>query len=158
MTYSTMQRAYTYQEGHPHHDPEVTAAVKEHQAKFGGYNDLPPNWREITEAAFVTGHFFSHDPEKVEFRQLMGTDIKSEKGSPLVNARLYFFHDGTGVALMDDHWAGKPRYFAFGCDHKYREVHGKELQKLGFKGVTGSCDHALYCDKCKHKMVVDSSD
>ena len=158
MSYSTTQRAYTYQEGHPHHDPEVNAAVKEHEAKFGGYNDVPPGWREITEAEFVKGPFFSQCVEKTEFRQLVHAEIKGERGWWLINAHLYFFHDGTGVALMDDNLAGKLRFFAFGCDHKYREVHGNELQELGFKGLMGGCDHALYCDKCKHKMVVDSSD
>lgn len=155
---SVFRTLYSSPPESPNHDPEVAAKLQEHEERFGSYNDLPPNWREITEAEFVKGKFFSQSPEKTEFRQLTKADIKSEKDTPLVNAHLYFFHDGTGVALMDDHWAGKLRYFAFGCDHKYREVHGKELQELGFQGGLFACEHAYYCDKCSDKMVVDSSD
>ena len=84
----------------------------------------------------------------------------SVSGAPITllrDARLYFFHDGTGVAMMDDYWAGKIHYFAFGCDHKYRQVYGEEATKLGLRPI-GLCETAHYCDKCGDKMVVDSSD
>lgn len=157
MSYSTLHSPYPYPEGHPHHDPKVNAELKEHEKTFGGYNDTPPGWREISEKEFVQGQFFRSSPEKTEFRQLMRGNVTSERGTSLLNARLYFFHDGTGVAMMDDHWAGKIRFFAFGCDHKYQEVHGQTARDLGF-GFTGNCQHAYICEKCGHKYMTDSSD
>lgn len=128
---STLHTLYASPEGSPRHDQMTAKAIREHEEKWGKYNDAPPGWREITEADFVKGMFFTHDPQKIEFRQLMNAEIRSEDGAPLIDARLYFFHDGTGVALMSDFWAGKLRYFAFGCDHKWREVYGDEARKLG---------------------------
>jgi len=155
--YNMFHSPYAYPEGHPDHDPEVTKALREHEKTWGGFNDTPPGWREITEEEFVRSNFFSYDPEKVEHRQLMHAGITDEKGTaPLHGARLYFFWDGTGVALMDDFWAGKIRFFAFGCKHKWREVYGDEVKKLGF-GRLYSHDHALVCDECGRMKVVDSS-
>lgn len=157
MSYQTLHMPYAYREGHPNHDPKVNAELEQHEKDFGGYNDNPPGWRQITEKEFVQGHFFRSSPAKVEFRQLRDPGVKSERGTALRDARLFFFHDGTGVAMMEDFWAGKIHYFAFGCDHKYREVYGEEAANLGLR-PTGRCDHALHCDKCGHGMVVDSSD
>ena len=156
MSYSELHTPYAYQPNHPDHDPAVNEEIRKHERTWGGYNDLPPGWREITEAEFVKGPFFSYLPTRVEFRQLVGSDIRCERGSPLVDARLFFFSDGTGVALMDDHWAGKVRYFAFGCNHKWREVYGEEAKKLGI-GRLYSHDHAYVCDNCGRKRVLDSS-
>ena len=156
MSYSTLHTAYPYPPTSPHHDPAENAVIEEHRQKFGGYNDTPPGWREISEKEFVKGKFFTHSPEKVEVRQLRDAGVKAESGSPLINARLYFFHDGTGVAMMDDHWAGKIRFFAFGCDHKYQEVYGQTARDLGLQ-ATGNCQHAYICEKCGHHMIVDTS-
>jgi hypothetical protein len=157
MSYSTLRIAYPYPSGSPHHDPEENAAIEKHKEKFGEHNDVPPGWREIPEEEFVRSYFFRYSPEKVEHRQLVNANIKCEKGRPLVDARLYFFHDGTGVAMMQDFWAGKLRYFAFGCAHKYQEVHGETARNLGFR-FTGNCQHAHICEKCGHRYMVDSSD
>ena len=157
MGYSILVTPHALNEGHPHHDPKVNAALKEHEDKFGSYNDTPPGWREITEKDFAQSQFFQYNPEKTEFRQIYKAEVKSEAGGPLLNARLYFFHDGTGVAMMNDYWAGKLRYFAFGCKHEYRKVDGEEARKLGLH-PSGPHDHAYCCDLCDHKMIVDSSD
>jgi len=117
------------------------------------FNKTPEQWREISETEFVKGKFFMYEPSKIEFRQLTGCGVKAESGSPLINARLYHFHDGTGVAMMDDHWAGKIRFFAFGCDHKYQEVYGQTARDLGLQ-ATGNCQHAYICEKCGHHMIV----
>lgn len=120
------------------------------------FNKTPEHWREISEKEFVKGKFFQYNPSKIEFRQLRDCGVKAESGSPLVNARLYHFWDGTGVAMMDDHWAGKIRFFAFGCDHKYQEVSGQTARDLGFR-FTGNCEHAYVCEKCGHRKMVDTS-
>lgn len=156
MSIYTLRNLLPYPEGHALHNPTITQAVREHDEKWGGYNDTPPGWREITEADFVKSTFFTHEPGKIEFRQLMKAGLTDEQGAPLICARLYYFHDGTGVALMNDYWAGKLRYFAFGCDHKWHKVYGDEAKKLGF-GTLYSHDHAYVCDECGETKVVDSS-
>jgi hypothetical protein len=157
MSYDHLQHATTYGPNHPDYDPVANDEIERHEKTFGRYNDAPPGWREISEKEFVQGQFFLNPLTKHEFRQILHAGVNSEKGHALVNARLYFFHDGTGVALMNDCWAGKLRYFAFGCDHTYREVYGEEARKLGLRPL-GQCDHAYLCDKCDHTMLVDSSD
>lgn len=129
------------------------ASVREHEERFGGYNDAPPNFREIDEGDFAHGPFFSQCIRRVEHRQIVG--VAGESG--LLGVQLFFFSDATGVGMSTDHRIGRIRFFAFGCDHRYREVHGNELEKLGFRGSLFSHDHALHCDKCGDKKVVDSS-
>lgn len=129
------------------------SSVREHEDRFGAYNDAPPDFREISEADFSRGPFFSQCFRRIEYRQIM--NLAGERY--VLGVKLFFFADATGVGMAQDHRAGKVRYFAFGCDHKYREVHGDELETLGFRGQLFHCDHALYCDKCGDKRVVDSS-
>ena len=147
MSYETLHTAYPYNADHPSHDPKVNAAIEAHKEQYGGYNDAPPGWREIDEAAFVKGHFFTYNPEKLEYRQLRQGD------RPMLSVRLYFFHDGTGVGMSGD--GGELRFFAFGCQHKYRELSVKEAREHGFQ--MHAFDHAYTCEKCGHTHVVDSS-
>jgi hypothetical protein len=129
---------------------------KTHEATFGGFNDVPEGFREISEKDFVQGDFFRYPFERYEFRQIFKAGLMDENGHSMYNVKLFFLPDGTGVGMMDDHWAGKIRYFAFGCDHQYRDVYGQEAKDLGL--MTGGSLRAYVCDLCGHKMVQDSSD
>lgn len=129
------------------------SSVREHEDRFGAFNDAPPDFREITEADFSRGPFFSQVFRRIEYRQIM--NLEGERCA--LGIQLFFFADATGVGMAHDHRAGKVRYFAFGCAHKYREVHRDEMRALGFRGMWFAHDHAYFCDKCGDKRVVDSS-
>lgn len=77
-----------------------------------GYNNLPFNWKEITEDEFVKSGFITSNWKAVEFRQMYP---KGERR--LIEARLFWFNDDTGVAISRDYYAGKVHYYKFGCHH-----------------------------------------
>jgi hypothetical protein len=127
---------------------------REHEKLYGGFNDFPPNWKEITEKEFAQGMFFSYTPTLTEHRQMGRMEVGSE---PMLTATLYFFHDGSGVALASDFWAGKVRYFSFTCCvHEFR----RPTEAEHVRGVVrpGRCFHVSICDKCNYVSAVDSSD
>lgn len=104
-----------------------------------GYNDPPVNLKEITEADFAKSQFHSYTFSHVEFRQM----ILNEDLSPgrltrgkMIQAKLFWFPDDTGVAISADYWKGKIRYFSFGCNHDVE-------QKTFAPGCT------LPCKKCQ---------
>lgn len=109
-----------------------------HAEKYGEFNDAPPGWHEISEKKFSQSMFFIYSPEKIEYRQIQTKD-------KMISAHLFFFHDGTGVAMESDSWKGKIYYYAFGCDHEYSET------------TIGNCLHKIKCSKCGHEEIVDSS-
>ena len=87
-----------------------------------GYNEFPHGWREITEAEFSQSRFFSHAPDYVESRQMMG------QGKPVVSATLYWMWDRTGFSIVQDFWAKRVKFFMFGCEHKMEtQPDGDEL-------------------------------
>jgi hypothetical protein len=137
--------------GVPH---DVTEAQIE--ALFGGYNDFPPNWHPITEEDFSHSLFFSYAPVFRDTRQMLPS--RAGKEGACVDAVLFFYHDGTGVGIERDYWAGKVNYYAFSvCEHQYREISQAECAKRGiFHG--GNCYHVEVCSKCGHINAYDSSD
>lgn len=89
------------------------------------YNDPPENLREITEKEFAQSQFHSHGPALIEYRQMiLKEDLSPGKLSngKMMSAFLYWFSDDTGVAISSEHWKGKIRYFAFGCNHDLGQV------------------------------------
>ena len=120
----------------------------DHEKKFGKFNDAPDLWREIFEKEFAQSKFFSYTPEKIEFRQIHIKGIKS-KNDKMIEAHMFHFHDGTGVALSNDFWKGKVSYFAFGCNHDF-----EEKPRAGLF----NCQHYLVCKKCGYGHITDSSD
>ena len=128
----------------------------EFETMFGGYNDAPPNFKEITEADFASSKFFVYSPVEQDFRQII---MKGLDGREVyTDIRLYIFHDGTGVGIVADQHAGKVRYFQFGvCEHKYRELSAAESRKKGVEHW-GMCWHVYQCDKCGDMTSADSSD
>ena len=103
-----------------------------------GYNDPPVNLKEITEAEFAKSQFHSYSPTHIEFRQMiLKDDLSAGKltNGKMVQAKLFWFGDDTGVAISADYWKGKVRYFSFGCNHDVE-------QKTFSPGCT------LPCKKC----------
>ena len=130
-----------------------------YENKWGGFNDFPPNWREIDEKTFSQSHFFMYTPKIVEYRQMLERDenglMKMDK--MCVSAHLYIFEDGVGFAMHSDYWAGKIRFYQFGCQHDYRPVSSDECRNRGiYHG--GKFFHVSECSKCGYIMAVDSSD
>jgi DNA-directed RNA polymerase subunit RPC12/RpoP len=127
----------------------------DHEKANGGFNDMPAQFREITEKEFAQSMFFSYTPKKMEFRQITrffnpeGFLLKNGKCMGMIEVRLFYFHDDTGVGISSDFWGGKILYFAFGCKHEYKEIPKKGLFR---------CQHYYKCEKCGHEMLTDSSD
>jgi hypothetical protein len=122
-------------------------------------NYAPKGWREITEKEFSQSLFFTYTPVAIEYRQLT-CDYDGNKLNEkyMLAVKMFMMHDGTGVAISADYWEGKLRFFAFGCQHEYRE-YGREYateHKLPYEG--GRCMHNYHCKKCSDVMIHDSSD
>jgi hypothetical protein len=103
-----------------------------------GYNDPPVNLKEIAEADFAKSQFHSYTFTHVEFRQMiLKDDLSPAKltNGKMVQAKLFWFSDDTGVAISADSWKGKVRYFAFGCNHD-----------VDAKTFSSGCN--LPCKKC----------
>lgn len=113
-----------------------------------GYNDPPVNLKEITEAEFAKSQFHSYTFTHVEFRQMiLKEDLSPGKltNGKMVQAKLFWFSDDTGVAISADYWKGKIRYFSFGCNHD-----------VDAKTFTPGC--TLPCKKCSTNVHQDWMD
>lgn len=129
--------------------------VKEH---LGGYNDIPPNWTEIT------AHEYAIAVQRNSIFKNERRQISSLEGRLPVH--LMIFHDMTGVAssaeykkIVDDQsphgrYDYETKFFRFGCDHLYKEVSWNRDKY----GNQYSCDHLWKCEKCGREMVVNSGD
>ena len=121
--------------------------------KYGADNELPPNFKEISEKEFAQSKFFTYSPECWEYRQITKREDYErfkwgeEQRSYVFSLRLAYFYDGTGVALEHDYWLGKVRYFSFSlCEHK------KKMQRN-----VGNCLNEYTCEDCGFIETVDSS-
>lgn len=137
------------------------------ESEFGGFNDFPPGWREIDVAEFAQ-RMSSYHPMYHEYRQM----LTPERNVPAVSAQLFFYHDGTGVAVVSNWgptdpdiryspyvWTG--RVFAFGCNHEYESIGIETLREVAPEFKTRllfRTEHASRCTKCGHIKIVDSSD
>lgn len=123
--------------------------VHQHEEKFGGYNDFPPNWEEITEEEFARSNFFVYSPIYEENRQMYPHDKKGSKDIfTYTPARLYFMSDGTGYGIRNDFSKQKMHYYKFAfCLHEF----GSDLGR--FRG-----QHIFVCKKCGYRWEYDSSD
>lgn len=132
---------------------DTVPGTDEHKAKWGGFNDFPPNWRELTEEEFAESHFFVYEFKTREYRQMHDPG----RTKPATRATLYFMHDGTGYALVSDRSKRKLHYFKFGCAHTYRGLGFEECRARGIYHW-GRCYHVSECTTCGHIHAVDSSD
>jgi len=117
--------------------------------KFGGFNDFPPNWKPIEEEDFWN-IFMVWASSAEESRQMYD---KGKKGMP-VEARLFFYNDDTGVALVKNYDRSKHRYvrpsfYQFAaCEHEY-DIPVPEKSRM--------CYTVTKCSKCGRERHVDSS-
>lgn len=123
-----------------------------HEKKFGRFNDFPPNWKKITQEEF-SRVFFTRPYELEEYRQLI-----LMHGKPAKEARMFFYEDGTGVAIVRHPYTGGMTFFAFAaCEHEYEALSQEQCRKEGiYHG--GNCYHVSRCKKCGYTYAVDSGD
>jgi hypothetical protein len=134
------------------HDlPQSTRVERERD--YGGFNDFPPNWREMSEAEFAKSDFFTYSTALVEFRQM----LDPERKNPALGAHLNWQTDlKTGYAIVNDFWAGKIKFYHFGCDHKWGSV---DVESAKARGITlEPYLNARQCTKCGQIWQYDSSD
>lgn len=82
------------------------------------FNDLPFNWKGMTEEEFCKSSF-KGGWDKMEHRQMYRKtfDGKRDRQAGMIDAQLFWFKDDTGVAMVLDYWKGKVSYYSFGCQH-----------------------------------------
>lgn len=118
-----------------------------------GYNDPPVNFREITEQQFAQSGFDGQSFTHVEFRQMILMEDLSPgklKNGKMIQARLFWYSDETGVAISTDYWKGKVRYFAFGCNHSLTDPERNDSALDNpFKPKTYQAGKTYLCTKCK---------
>ncbi len=120
------------------------------------YNELPPNFREITEKEFAQSHFFTYGFERFENRQCF-RDADGKDLDRMIEVDLFFMFDKTGYAMERDFWAGTIKYYKFGCQHNYEQLSQDECHKRKIMHF-GMCYHVYECSECGHIQAVDSSD
>jgi hypothetical protein len=97
--------------------------VSDEKAPDGtSYNDLPFNWKPMTEDEFAKSGFVNGNWSRVEFRQMYPKtfDGKRDVGSRMIEARLFWLNDDTGIAIVSDYWKGKVNFYKFGCHHSLK--------------------------------------
>lgn len=115
--------------------------MMEDEKIIGGYNDLPPHFKKISEKRFAQSSFFTYLPIKTEFRQV------KEIGIGFTSIQLYWFSDGTGIGIKNNFWKGKVYYYKFYiCEHEYEILESR------------MCYSKSKCKKCGYILEVDSSD
>ena len=112
--------------------------------KLGGYNESPPNMKEISEDEFYRRLLMYH-PTHIDFKQVFDYD-----DGTCMNLHLFIYDEGeqaTGIAIGEVNRQRK--FFSFAtCQHEWE------------KNVAESrmCYHVAYCKKCGVRIAIDSSD
>lgn len=115
-------------------------------SEYGGYNDAPPNMKEISEDEFFHT-FLSRNADFEEFRQLVDH-------SDICDLRMYYYPDGNGIAIGESRkvregWIRDRVFYSFeACVHDYESVPEESR----------NCYSVSKCKKCGHVNRVDSSD
>ncbi len=130
---------------------DALVPVNEEAPDGTGYNDPPQNFKELTEEQFAQSGFHGARITHVEFRQMLVNDDMSPgklSRGKLIQARLFWFDDDTGVAISSDYWKGKVRYFSFGCNHSLLDfnVSNLDVVRQYKQGMT------YHCNKCKNPV------
>jgi hypothetical protein len=137
---------------------------KIYEERLGGYNDLPPNWTEITESEWAWRFTGLRGVQFTDFRQAKMKSLgRPWSGGKHVyppqemyhNIHMWVCWDWKGLALVADYTgeatrsevdAFKLRYFKFHyCDHDYETT------------VSRMCYREMVCKKCGTKDTIDSS-
>jgi hypothetical protein len=107
-------------------------------------NAAPNGMTRITEAQLIRDTNWSVEAyEAYEYRQF---SLEIDGKMMWREARLFYYHDGTGVAMLTNRREGKLLWYRFGCNHTYTSV-----------GI-GKCLHQDTCTKCGYTSQRDSSD
>jgi len=122
------------------------------------FNDPPIGLRRISEKDFAQSQLFAYNPVATEYRQVYvdKETLAANRNGKMMALHMFWFEDGTGIAMYSDYWKGKVEYFAFGCDHVYHELKQEECSKRNIQHF-GMCYHVSECEKCKHILSYDSS-
>jgi hypothetical protein len=88
--------------------------IDKHKELFGGFNDFPPKWSEMSEKEFARSGFGKSRVEYIEYRQMMYPKHLVGKGGN-IPAYLFFIGDGIGYAVVQDYWDSSVRFFKFDC-------------------------------------------
>lgn len=119
------------------------------------YNEIPENFREISANEFAR-KMLHYSSVKNEGRQLHGLH------EYVTNAHLWFYHDGTGIAITYENiktdtypfYENVAKFYAFGCDHQYKRIPWDRETM----GPQFNCNNAYQCIKCGYIQILDSSD
>ena len=120
------------------------------RTQFGGFNAFPHNWQPCKPAEFWS-KFMSYSYEYEDYRQM----LPPERNGECAQARLFFYSDGTGLAMVRNYDYKKyeeraPKLFKFAlCHHDY-SVPVPEKSYM--------CYTVTRCSKCGREHAVDSSD
>ena len=128
------------------------------------FNQAPSGLKRISQKQFARGNYLSYNVNRIEYRQMFVENdnrlISNENYSEnkhRINATLYFMDDNRGYAMESDYYAGKVRYYIFGCQHNYQSISPQECYKRNiYHG--GRCYNVFECSKCNYISAVDSSD
>ena len=104
------------------------------------------NVREISEKEFANSNVFLFVPSIIGNTRIEDMEVK-----------VFGFSDQTGYAIGSNRKNGKVRYFAFGCNHSYRNPTEEEIQ-TGKTPRPSMCFKVSVCKKCGAVNTVDSSD
>lgn len=139
-------------------DPGLTKEQYDlHIKEWGGYNQPPPGFTEITAEEFAQSGFFIWCLSNVEFRQIDPNQIPSASLlNPIkhfLSVKMFYMNHGDHYAISNDYWDKKIRYFKFAkCFHDWNEISAEEAKKPAF-----SCYHYCKCTKCGAEWEYDSS-
>ena len=114
----------------------------------GDFNQAPPSFQELSEGEFAVSNFFNYRPAHTEYRQITDKNVlKKLNIDSYLSITMFWFHDGTGVAMSSDFCKQRVRYFSFMlCRHSYIIT------------KTSNCYSEMVCKKCSYNKFIDSSD
>lgn len=126
-----------------------------HKNKWGGFNDSPPGFTEITSEEFARSGFFTWCKVGMEFRQILPDRIKQHfmltEVKTILGITLFYMNHGEHYGIANDYWASKVRYFKFAeCFHTYRDISVPANHRSGI--------HVAKCIKCGSEWEYDTSD
>jgi hypothetical protein len=129
--------------------PEQT---KEVESRLGHFNDLPPNWKEISESEYYWRWTIMPARRIYQFRQ-----VQLHEREPYRNLSLFVHpgdfsgigfileYDGRATRVEID--AYKPRYIKWAvCEHDFETI----TQRMSYWEGR--------CTKCGYEKAIDSSD
>ena len=112
--------------------------------KLGGYNESPPNMKEISQDDFYR-HLLTYHPSYIDFKQVLDYDNQT-----CMNVHLFIYDEGehaSGIAIGEI--GNQRKFFSFAtCEHEWKR--SVEESRM--------CYHVSYCTKCGLRRAIDSSD